>query len=95
MIYSSSSKSIKEHNETLSSFTKADKSILLCIDLSKMRLNVPLCDWIIFYDCPIDIESFESNLEIKNSENNTEIIEREYKITKSDKRCTLLYLLLI
>ena len=98
MIYSSSSKSIKEHNETLSSFTKADKSILLCIDLSKMRLNVPLCDWIIFYDCPIDIESFESNLEIKNSENNNDInnikafmilMENELDILKQKKEINI------
>ena len=98
MIYSSSSKSIKEHNETLSSFTKADKSILLCTDLSKMRLNVPLCDWIIFYDCPIDIESFESNLEIKNSENNNDInnikafmilMENELDILKQKKEINI------
>ena len=98
MIYSSSSANIKEHNETLSSFTKADKSILLCIDLSKMRLNVPLCDWIIFYDCPIDIESFESNLEIKNSENNNDInnikafmilMENELDILKQKKEINI------
>ena len=98
MIYSSSSKSIKEHNETLSSFAKADKSILLCTDLSKMRLNVPLCDWIIFYDCPIDIESFESNLEIKNSENNNDInnikafmilMENELDILKQKKEINI------
>ena len=36
-----------------------------------MKLNIPLCDWILFYDCPEDIETFESNLEIKNIDKNS------------------------
>ena len=65
MIYSSSSKSIKENKETLSNFIKSEKgSFLLCTNLSKMQLDIPLCDWILFYDAPEDIETFETNLEI-------------------------------
>ena len=65
MIYSSSSKSIKENKETLSNFiTKEKGSFLLCTNLSKMQLDIPLCDWILFYDAPEDIETFETNLEI-------------------------------
>ena len=65
MIYSSSSKNIKENKETLSNFIKSEKgSFLLCTNLSKMQLDIPLCDWILFYDAPEDIETFETNLEI-------------------------------
>ena len=71
MIYSSSSKSIKENQEILSKFSKAEKAILLCTDLSKMRLDIPICDWILFYDAPIDIESFEANLMINNIDKNS------------------------
>ena len=35
-----------------------------------MKLNIPLCDWILFYDCPEDIETFESNLEMKSTDKN-------------------------
>ena len=71
MIYSSSSKSIKENQEILSKFAKAEKAFLLCTDLSKMRLDIPICDWILFYDAPIDIESFEANLVINNIDKNS------------------------
>ena len=71
MIYSSSSKSIKENQEILSKFSKAEKAFLLCTDLSKMRLDIPICDWILFYDAPIDIESFEANLVINNFDKNS------------------------
>ena len=71
MIFSSSNKSLKENKEILSNFIKKENgSFLLCTDLSKMKLNIPLCDWILFYDCPEDIETFESNLEIKNIDKN-------------------------
>jgi ATP-dependent RNA helicase DDX18/HAS1 len=33
-----------------------------------MRLNLPFCDWILFYDSPLDIATFEKNLEIKDWE---------------------------
>jgi ATP-dependent RNA helicase DDX18/HAS1 len=68
-IFSSSSKSIKENQETLSNFTHAEKGFLLCNDLSKMRLGTPICDWILFYDAPNDIGTFESNLEINCDKN--------------------------
>ena len=68
-IFSSSSKSIKENKNILSEFNKKEKGFLLCTDLSKMKLNIPLCDWILFYDSPNDIESFEENLEIKCDKN--------------------------
>ena len=71
MIFSSSSKSIKENQEILSKFSKAEKAFLLCTDLSKMRLDIPICDWILFYDAPIDIESFEANLVINNIDKNS------------------------
>ena len=71
MIYSSSSKSIKENQEILSKFSKTQKAFLLCTDLSKMRLDIPICDWILFYDAPIDIESFEANLVINNIDKNS------------------------
>ena len=71
MIYSSSSKSIKENQEILSKFAKAEKAFLLCTDLSKMRLDIPICDWILFYDAPIDIESFEANLVVNNIDKNS------------------------
>ena len=70
MIYSSSSKGIKENQETLTKFSKLEKGFLLCTDLSKMRLNIPLCDWILFYDSPNDIATFEANLEINCDKNN-------------------------
>ena len=31
-----------------------------------MRLNLPSCDWVLFFDAPLDIPTFETNLEIKN-----------------------------
>ena len=68
-IFSSSSKSIKENQETLSNFAHAEKGFLLCTDLSKMRLGTPICDWILFYDAPNDIGTFESNLEINCDKN--------------------------
>ena len=68
-IFSSSSKSIKENKTILSEFNKKEKGFLLCTDLSKMKLDIPLCDWILFYDSPNDIESFEANLEIKCEKN--------------------------
>jgi len=32
-----------------------------------MKLDIPLCDWILFYDCPEDIQTFEENLEINSN----------------------------
>ena len=69
MIFSSSSKSIKENQEILSKFTKMEKGFLLCTDLSKMRLGTPICDWVLYYDAPNDIDTFEANLEIKCDKN--------------------------
>ena len=31
-----------------------------------MRLYLPACNWVIFYDSPLDITTFEKNLEVKN-----------------------------
>ena len=69
MIFSSSSKSIKENQEILSKFTNMEKGFLLCTDLSKMRLGTPICDWVLYYDAPNDIDTFEANLEIKCDKN--------------------------
>ena len=69
MLFSSSSKSIKENQEILSKFTKMEKGFLLCNDLSKMRLGTPICDWVLYYDAPNDIDTFEANLEIKCDKN--------------------------
>ena len=69
-IYPSSILSLKENKETLSNFTnKESGSFLLCTNLTKMKLDIPFCDWILFYDAPEDIETFEANLEIKFDEN--------------------------
>ena len=67
-IFANSSRSIKTNNSILSEFSKNNKGIILCTDLSKMRLNLPFCDWIVFYDSPLDIATFEKNLEIKDWE---------------------------
>ena len=67
-IFANSSRSIKTNNSILSEFSKNNKGIILCTDLSKMRLNLPFCDWILFYDSPLDIATFEKNLEIKDWE---------------------------
>ena len=66
VIYSSAARSIKTNQSILKEFSKSQKGILLCTDLTKMRLNLPLCNWVLFYDCPIDIDTFERNLEIKD-----------------------------
>ena len=66
VIYSSSTRSIKTNQSILKEFSKSQKGILLCTDLTKMRLSLPLCNWALFYDCPIDIDTFERNLEIKD-----------------------------
>ena len=66
VIYSSSARSIKTNQSILKEFSKSQKGILLCTDLTKMRLSLPLCNWALFYDCPIDIDTFERNLEIKD-----------------------------
>ena len=66
VIYSSSARSIKTNQSILKEFSKRQKGILLCTDLTKMRLDLPLCNWALFYDCPIDIDTFERNLEIKD-----------------------------
>ena len=66
VIYSSAARSIKTNQSILKEFSKSQKGILLCTDLTKMRLNLPLCNWALFYDCPIDIDTFERNLEIKD-----------------------------
>ena len=69
MLFSSSSKSIKENQEILSKFTNMEKGFLLCTDLSKMRLGTPICDWVLYYDAPNDIDTFEANLAIKCDKN--------------------------
>lgn len=66
IIYSNSARSIKANQSTLKEFSKSQKGILLCTDLTKMRLSLPLCNWALFYDCPLDIDTFERNLEIKD-----------------------------
>ena len=66
VIYSSTARSIKTNQSKLKEFSKSQKGILLCTDLTKMRLSLPLCNWALFYDCPIDIDTFERNLEIKD-----------------------------
>ena len=66
VIYSSAARSIKTNQSILKEFSKSQKGILLCTDLTKMRLSLPLCNWALFYDCPIDIDTFERNLEIKD-----------------------------
>ena len=65
-IFSNSTRSLKTNQTILNDFSKKKNGILLCTDLSKMRLNLPPCDWAIFYDSPSDITTFEKNLEIKN-----------------------------
>ena len=65
-IYSNSNRSIKINQSIINEFSKNKKGILLCTDLTKMRLNLPLCDWVLFYDCPLDLNTFEKNLEINN-----------------------------
>jgi len=66
VIFSSSTRSIKANQTTLKEFSKSQKGILLCTDLTKMRLSLSFCNWALFYDCPIDIDTFERNLEIKD-----------------------------
>ena len=65
-IFSNSTRSLKTNQTILNDFSKKKNGILLCTDLSKMRLNLPPCDWAIFYDSPSDVTTFEKNLEIKN-----------------------------
>jgi ATP-dependent RNA helicase DDX18/HAS1 len=65
-IFSDSTRSLKTNQTILNDFSKKKNGILLCTDLSKMRLNLPPCDWAIFYDSPSDVTTFEKNLEIKN-----------------------------
>ena len=65
-IFSNSIRSLKANQSILNEFSKKKKGIILCTDLVKMRLNLPPCDWVLFYDCPEDILTFENNLEIKN-----------------------------
>lgn len=65
-IFSNSTRSLKTNISILKEFSKNKKGVLLCTDLSKLRLNLPSCDWILFYDAPLDIPTFETNLEIKN-----------------------------
>ena len=67
-IFSNSSRNIKTNQSILNEFSKNNKGILLCTDLTKMRLNLPFCDWVLFYDAPLDISTFEQNLELKNWE---------------------------
>ena len=63
-----SNKSIKENKQTLLNFINKEKGgFLLSTNLSKMKLDIPLCDWILFYDCPEDIQTFEENLEINSN----------------------------
>lgn len=65
-IFSSSSRNLKINESILNEFSKKKKGIILCSDLVKLRLNLPSCDWVLFYDCPLDISTFENNLEIYN-----------------------------
>lgn len=65
-IFSNSTRSLKTNISILNEFSKSKKGILLCTDLSKLRLNLPSCNWVLFYDAPLDIPTFESNLEIKD-----------------------------
>ena len=65
-IFSNSTRSLKTNISILNEFSKNKKGILLCTDLSKLRLNLPSCNWVLFYDAPLDIPTFESNLEIKD-----------------------------
>ena len=69
MVYSSSSRGLKENKESLNNFIIKENGFLLSTNLSKMKLNIPLCDWILFYDSPEDIETFEENLEINCEKN--------------------------
>ena len=62
MVFSNSTRSIKTNQKIISEFSEAKKGILLCTDLIKMRLSLPVCDWVLFYDAPSDILSFENNL---------------------------------
>ena len=63
-----SNKSIKDNKQTLLNFINKEKGgFLLSTNLSKMKLEIPLCDWILFYDCPEDIQTFEENLEINSN----------------------------
>ena len=69
-----SNKSIKDNKQTLLNFINQEKGgFLLSTNLSKMKLDIPLCDWILFYDCPEEIQIFEENLEINSNSklNNT------------------------
>ena len=65
-IFSNSTRSLKTNISILKEFSKNKKGVLLCTDLSKLRLNLPSCDWVLFFDAPLDIPTFETNLEIKN-----------------------------
>ena len=67
-IFSNPSRSIKTNQKILNEFSKEEKGILLCTDLTKMRLSLPICDWVLFYDAPPDILTFENNLELKEWE---------------------------
>ena len=67
-IFANSTRNIKTNQSILNEFSKSNKGILLCTDLSKIRLNLPICDWVLFYDAPLDISTFEQNLELKNIE---------------------------
>lgn len=65
-VFSNSSRNIKTNQSILNDFSQKSKGVILCTDLSKMRLNLPKCDWVLFYDSPIDLSTFEKNLEVKN-----------------------------
>ena len=65
-IFSNSTRSLKTNQTILNDFSHKKNGILFCTDLSKMKLNLPQSDWVIFYDSPLDIKTFEKNLEIKN-----------------------------
>ena len=65
-VFSNSTRSLKANMSILNEFSKDKNGFLLCTNLTKMKLNLPVCDWILFYDAPSDISTFESNLEINN-----------------------------
>ncbi len=65
-VFSNSTRSLKTNISILNEFSKSKNGFLLCTDLSKLRLNLPICDWVLFYDAPLDILTFENNLDINN-----------------------------
>ena len=87
-----STQNLKTNKKILSDFSKEKNGIFFTTDLSKMHLNTPISDWIVFYDAPIDIEIFEKNLELNLSVDNINNIKafmilmpNEEKLLKENK----------